>query len=202
MLRRAGPTRLTRNTSYHKNNKPYLDEVEFISIPDSTARLNALLTGEVDFIQDLDIRNVPLIEKNPDFQVQRTPSLRHFSFDMDTKVAPFDNPDVRQALKYAIDRDDIIAKVFLGEGEAGNDNPVAKIMPLWAETPPEHRYDPEAARKILADAGVKDLVVDLSVSDSAFPGAVEAGGSCICRKLWRHSTSSCAPSASDRRCTS
>ena len=66
------------------------------------ARLNALLTGEVDFIQDLDIRNVPLIEKNPDFQVQRTPSLRHFSFDMDTKVTPFDNPDVRQALKYAL----------------------------------------------------------------------------------------------------
>ncbi|TXI04448.1 MAG: peptide ABC transporter substrate-binding protein, partial [Pseudorhodobacter sp.] len=99
----------------------------------------------------------------------------HLTFDMNCSVAPFDNPAVRKALKLAIDREDIIAKVFLGEGEAGNDNPVAPIMPLWAETPPAHRYDPDAARALLAEAGVEGLVVDLSVSESAFPGAVEAG---------------------------
>ncbi len=166
-------TRLTRNTSYHKNNKPYLDEVEFISIPDSTARLNALLTGEVDFIQDLDIRNVPLIEKNPDFQVQRTPSLRHFSFDMDTKVTPFDNPDVRQALKYAIDRDDIIDKVFLGEGSKGNDNPVAVIQKYHHDIP-QREYNIEKAKEHLAKAGLDTVSVDLSVAENAFPGAIEA----------------------------
>jgi peptide/nickel transport system substrate-binding protein len=133
---------MVRNPDYHKPGLPHFDAVEFIVIPDRSARLNALLTGEVDVIEDVDIRNVGLIERNPELKVHRTPSLRHLTFDMNCSVAPFDNPAVRKALKLAIDREDIIAKVFLGEGEAGNDNPVAPIMPLWAETPPEHRYDP------------------------------------------------------------
>ncbi|NGM46037.1 ABC transporter substrate-binding protein [Rhodobacter sp. SGA-6-6] len=166
--------RLVRNPDYHKPGLPHFDAVEFINIPDSTARLNALLTGEVDVIEDVDIRNVALIEGNQGFKVHRTPSLRHLTFDMNCSVAPFDNPAVRKALKLAIDREDIIAKVFLGEGEAGNDNPVAPIMPLWAETPPPHRYDPEAARALLAEAGIEGLTVDLSTAESAFPGAIEA----------------------------
>ncbi len=166
---------MSRNPDYHKPGLPHFDEVEFIVIPDRSARLNALLTGEVDVIEDVDIRNVGLIEANPQLVVHRTPSLRHLTFDMNCQVAPFDNPAVRRALKLAIDREDIITKVFLGEAETGNDNPVAKIMPFWAETPPEHRYDPDAARALLAEAGVEGLVVDLSVADSAFPGAIEAG---------------------------
>ncbi|MBL3674845.1 ABC transporter substrate-binding protein [Paracoccus aerius] len=166
--------RLLRNPDYHKPGLPHFDEVEFISIPDRSARLNALLTGEVDVIEDVDIRNVSMIERDPDLVVHRTPSLRHLTFDMNCQTAPFDNPAVRKALKLAIDREDIITKVFLGEAEIGNDNPVARIMPFWTETPPEHRYDPEAARALLAEAGIEGLVVDLSVADSAFPGAIEA----------------------------
>ena len=96
------------------------DEVEFIAIMDATARLNAFITGEVEFIGDLDVKNIPLIERNPELAAARIPSLRHFTFDMDTSTAPFDNLDVRLALKYAIDRDDIIRKVFLGEAIKGN----------------------------------------------------------------------------------
>lgn len=93
---------------------------------------------------------------------------------MNCKVAPYDNPAVRKALKLAIDRDDILQKVFLGEGEKGNDTPVARIMPYFSETPPQHQYDPEAARAILSEAGLDGVTVDLSVAESAFPGAVEA----------------------------
>lgn len=166
-------TKLTRNPNYHKNNKPYLDEVEFISVPDATARLNALLTGEVDFIQDLDIRNVPMIEGSSDFKVQRVPSLRHFTFDMDTRVKPFDNPDVRLALKYAIDRDDIIDKVFLGEATKGNDNPVSSIQKFYHEMP-QRDYSVEKAKEHLKKAGLDSVSVDLSVAENAFPGAIEA----------------------------
>lgn len=165
--------RLVRNPNYHKNNKPWLDEVEFISVPDATARLNALLTGEVDFIQDVDIRNVPMIEGSADFHVQRVPGLRHFSFDMDTRVAPFDNPDVRLALKYALDRDDVIEKVFLGEGRKGNDNPVSQIQKFWHEMP-QRDYSVEKAKEHLAKAGMDSVSVDLHVAENAFAGAIEA----------------------------
>ena len=166
-------TRLVRNPDYHKADKPYVDEVEFISIPDATARLNALLTGEVDFISDLDIRNVPMVESSPDFEVLRVPGLRHFTFDMDTTVAPFDNNDVRLALKYAIDRDDIIEKIFLGEGRVGNDNPVSSIQTFYHEMP-QREYSIEKAKEHLAKAGMETLTVDLSVAENAFPGAIEA----------------------------
>jgi len=145
-----------------------------VNIPDSTARLNALMTGEVDVIEDVDIRNVALVERNPRLKIVRTPSLRHLTFDMNCSVAPYDNSAVRKALKLAIDREDILAKVFLGEATKGNDNPAASIMPFYAETPPQHAYDPDAARAILTKAGLDDVKVDLSVAETAFPGAVDA----------------------------
>ena len=167
-------SRLKRNPNYHKNNKPYFDEVEFINIIEPTARLNALLTGEVHMINDIDVRNISLIDRNPALKIVRTPSLRHFTFDMNTSAAPFDNIDVRLAMKYALDRDDIIEKVFLGEALKGNDTPVAQIMKYFVETPPQYEYDIEKAKAHLAKAGLDSLTVDLSVSEAAFPGAVEA----------------------------
>ena len=153
-------TGLARNPSYHKADLPHVDSCEFISIPDATARLNALLTGEVDVITDVDIRNVPMIESSADFKVLRVPSLRHFSFDMDTTVAPFDNPDVRLALKYAIDRDDIIEKVFLSEGTKGNDYPVSTIQTFY-HAMPQREYSIEKAKEHLAKAGLETVTVDL-----------------------------------------
>ncbi len=166
--------KMKRNPNYHKNNKPYFDEVEFIAIMVATARLNAFITGEVEFIGDLDVKNIPLIERNPELAAARIPSLRHFTFDMDTSKAPFDNLDVRLALKYAIDRDDIIRKVFLGEALKGNDTPVAAAMPFYTETPPQYDYNIEKAKEHLAKAGLTSLDVDLSVSEAAFPGAPDA----------------------------
>ncbi|UVK54578.1 ABC transporter substrate-binding protein [Mesorhizobium sp. AR02] len=166
--------RLIRNPDYHKPGLPHFDAVEVIQIADSAARLNALLTGEVDAIEDVDIRNVALIERNPTLKVVRTPGVRHLTFDMNCTVAPYSNPVVRKALKLAIDRDDIINKVFLGDAKKGNDNPVAESMAYYAQTPPEYKYDPEAARALLKNAGLENVTVDLSVAGVAFPGAVEA----------------------------
>ncbi len=166
--------RLKRNPDYHKPGLPHFDEIEVVNIPDGTARLNALMTGEVDVIEDVDIRNVAMVERNDRLKIVRTPSLRHLTFDMNCSVAPYDNPAVRKALKLAIDRDDIIAKVFLGEAKKGNDNPAASIMPFYAETPPQHAYDPDAAKAILKEAGLDNVSVDLSVAETAFPGAVDA----------------------------
>src|SRR3546814_7401859 len=95
---------MTRNPNYHKENKPYLDAFEFVAITDPTARANAFVTGEIDFMNDLEVNNIPLVNRSSDLEVLRVPSLRHFSFDMGTTTPPFDNPDVRMDIKYAIDR--------------------------------------------------------------------------------------------------
>ena len=63
--------RMERNPNYHKNNKPYFDGFELINIPDATARLNALLTGEVHMIGDIDVRNEPLVARNKNLRIER-----------------------------------------------------------------------------------------------------------------------------------
>ena len=170
----GSPAKFKRNPNYHKNNKPYFDEVEFLPIPDVVARTNALLTGEVQFINNLDIKTLAMLRRNTNIHVNSTQSLRHFSFDMNTQVAPFDNPHVRLALKYAIDREEILDKVFFGNATIGNDNNVAKSLKFSADTPPQYKYDPEKAKEHLKQAGLTSVTVDLSVADAAFPGAVAA----------------------------
>lgn len=170
----GSPAKFKRNPNYHKNNKPYFDEVEFVPIPDVVARTNALLTGEVHFINNLDIKTLAMLRRNRNVRVNSTQSTRHFSFDMNTQVAPFNDPNVRLALKHAIDREEILDKVFFGNATIGNDNNVAKSLKFWAETPPQYKYDVEKAKAYLKQSGLTSVTVDLSVSDAAFPGAVAA----------------------------
>jgi peptide/nickel transport system substrate-binding protein len=94
---------------------------------------------------------------------------------MNIKTAPFDNNDVRLALKYAIDREEILKKILLGHGTVGNDNPIAKSIKYAIDPKPVYSYDPEKARFHVKKAGLSTLKVDLSVADAAFPGAIDAG---------------------------
>jgi peptide/nickel transport system substrate-binding protein len=166
--------KLRRNANYHKDNKPYFDEVEFLAIQDVTARTNALITGEVHFINNCDVKTLSLLKRNADITVQNIPSPRHFSFDMNIQVAPYNNPDVRLALKYAIDRQEILNKVFFGTASLGNDNNVASSLKYAVDPKPQYAYDIDKAKFYLKKAGLSTVTVDLSVSEAGFQGATNA----------------------------
>jgi len=166
--------RMKRNPAYHKPGQPYFDAIEFVNIIDVAARTNALLTGEIDYMVDVDIKTLKMLEQNTDIEITKVSGLRHFSFSMNTKTAPFDNPDVRQALKHAIDRNDVINKAFLGNAKAANDNPAAPQIAFAVNPEPIHEYDVAKAKEYLAKAGLTTLSVDLSVAETAFPNAIDA----------------------------
>lgn len=166
--------RMRRNPDYHKPGQPYFDAIEYVNIIDVAARTNALLTGEIDYMVDADIKTLKMLEQNPDIEIVKVSGLRHFSFSMNTTVAPFDNPDVRMALKYAIDRDDVINKAFLGNAMVANDNPAAPQIAYAINPEPLHSYDIEKAKEHLAKAGLTSLSIDLSVAETAFPNAIDA----------------------------
>ncbi|MBV8651649.1 MAG: ABC transporter substrate-binding protein [Alphaproteobacteria bacterium] len=166
--------KMKRNPNYHKSGKPYFDEVEFLAIQDVAARTNALITGEVHFMNNCDIKTLSLLKRNPDISVLSTTSTRHFSFDMNTQVAPYNNPDVRLALKYAIDRQEILNKVFFGTAALANDNNVASSLKFAVDPKPQYAYDLDKAKFHLKKAGMEAVTVDLSVSEAAFPGAPNA----------------------------
>jgi len=170
-------TKMKRNPNYHKADRAWFDEVEFLVLADVTARTNALTTGEIHYMSRCDLKTLNLLQRNQDVAISEVTGLGHITLPMLVNVPPFDNLDVRMALKHAIDRQNIADKIFYGHATPGNDNPIAPPPSVqYAIDPqPRHTYDPDKAKDYLKKAGLSSLKVDLSVSDAAFEGAVDAG---------------------------
>jgi peptide/nickel transport system substrate-binding protein len=164
-----------RNPNYFVEGKPYFDNVEMLSIIDVTARTNALNTGEIHYMDRVDLKTIDLLKQNPNIDITNLTGFGHYVAPMDVRVAPFDNVDVRLALKWAINRKELVDKILLGYGTPGNDDPIAPSI-KYATTPePVYQYDPDKAKFHLKKAGLETLKVDFSTSDAAFSGAVDAG---------------------------
>ena len=97
---------LERNPNYFRDDRAFASEVVLLCIQDSSARMNALLSGEVQAIDEVDLKTVDLLKAQPNITLDQVQSSLHYTFPMRTDVAPFDNVDVRLALKHAIDRED------------------------------------------------------------------------------------------------
>jgi peptide/nickel transport system substrate-binding protein len=121
-----------------------------------------------------DLKTLNLLGRNPDVAITEVTGYGHYVFPMDVTTPPFDNVDVREALKWALNRDDIAKKVFLGHAVVGNDTPIAPSVKFYADPKPRHSYDPEKAKFHLQKAGMPNLKVNLSVADTAFNGAIDA----------------------------
>ncbi len=169
----AGVTFIATRTGAKHFAEAHFDTVEIRPILDTTARTNALMAGELDLVQSPDVRTLDMIAANPDIEIDRVTTGAHYTAPMNCKMAPFDNPDVRRAFKYAIDREELVDKILAGYGIVGNDNPISPQMKFHVELEP-HTYDPDKAKFYLKKAGYDTLKVDLSTSDISFPGANDA----------------------------
>ncbi len=170
-------TRVVRNPNYWKEGRAWFDSIENLFIPDAGARSNALITGSIHSMSNLDLKTVHLLERNKDVMVFPITGNKHAVLPMMCDVGPFDNQDVRLALKYAIDREDVVKKILRGQGEVGNDSPIgpANIYRATPEELPQKAYDPEKAKFHLKKAGLDSLKVQLSLADTAFEGAIDTG---------------------------
>ncbi len=97
----------------------------------------------------------------------------HYVFIMHCNTAPFDNNDLRMALKYAMDRQEMVDKILLGYGSVGNDFPINAAYPLFPEGIEQRAYDPEQAASYYKKSGHSGPVL-LRTSEVAFSGAVDA----------------------------
>jgi peptide/nickel transport system substrate-binding protein len=162
-----------RNPNYWKADHAFFDEVESLAINDVSARTNALRTGDVDVINRCERKTAHLLAKTPGIQMANTTGYKHTTLPMRTDKAPFDNNDVRMALKHAIDREAILKTVLRGYGELGNDHPIAQLNRYHSDELPQRQYDPDKAKFYLKKAGMDQLTVQLSAADVAFEGAVD-----------------------------
>jgi peptide/nickel transport system substrate-binding protein len=164
---------LKRFENYFRNDRAWFDSGEMRAILDATARSNALMAGEIDVLHDLSPVLVELLKSNTDVIVESIPSGSHVTMPMRNSINPFGNNDVRTALKYAIDRQALIDTIMKGQATVGNDHPVGRNMPYWADLP-QRQYDADKAKHHLKKAGMESLQVELFGSEAAFAGATDA----------------------------
>ncbi len=164
-------TSLVRHDGWHREGA-YFDKIEMIYLNDPNARQTALITGDVDAITSVDLKTLNLLKRNRNIEIDNVASGSAITLPMFCDQAPFDNADTRLALKYAINREEIVKKILFGAGIPGNDFHVSPNMPYWPDIK-QRTYDPDKARFHLKRAGHSSLDVSLSAADSVLPGAVD-----------------------------
>lgn len=151
----------------------YFDKVVLTVLNDPNARQTALVTGDVDAITQLELKTLALLQRDPNIEIDNVPSAAAITMPMHCDTAPFDNVDVRNALKLAVNRDELMEKIAFGAATKGNDFHHSPAMPYWPDDIPQTDYDPDQAKALLAKAGAEGLSVNISVADSVFSGAVD-----------------------------
>ncbi|WP_347309983.1 ABC transporter substrate-binding protein [Defluviimonas sp. SAOS-178_SWC] len=166
--------KLERNENDHRSDRGWFDSVELIAVNDGAARVNAILTGAAHVVAEVDTSVAQRVGTAPNIKLVSRTSPGFNLFDMQTAQAPFNDNNVRLALKYAIQRDEFVDKILNGFGTVANDNPIGPSYRFHDASIEQHSYDPDRARYHLKQAGLDSINVELSVSDSAFEGSVSA----------------------------
>lgn len=143
---------LEKNPNYWKAGYPKLDQVIFKVIPDNSARLTALRSGQIDLMDGLNPDDVSVIEADPNLQLfERAPNnVGYLGFN--TQKAPFDDPLVRRALNYAVNKDALIDGLYNNLAVSAK-NPIPPGYLGYNDSLEEYTYNPELAKELLAQAG-------------------------------------------------
>ncbi|HTR58553.1 MAG TPA: ABC transporter substrate-binding protein [Casimicrobiaceae bacterium] len=156
-----------RNEGYWKPNRPYLDEIEFVGITDESARVNALLAGQVDLVSAVDPRSIERIKGTGKYTVFETKSVSYTDLIVRVDRAPGNNPDFVLALKYLLNRDQILNTIQLGNGALANDQPIAANNRFYFKGLPQRAYDPDKAKWHLQKANIGSAAIPVVASPAA-----------------------------------
>lgn len=164
-----------RNPNYYISDKGFFESGEMLGIQDPNSRTTAMISGEVDYVGGVDPKTADLLGKKPGVNMLEVTGMQHYLFAMRTDLAPYDNNDVRLALKYAMDREDILSKVLRGHGSLGNDNPISPVNRYHAgDSIPQRQYDPDKAKFHMKKAGMEGATFELSATNGLFEGALDS----------------------------
>ncbi len=161
-----------RNPHYWGSEGPYVDEIEYVGIGDPTARVNALLSGDIDIMMDLDPKLAHLIQNSPRTNLLRAPNAQYSGLVQMLDRKPTSDNNLRLAMKYAIDREMTLKNVYKGYGHIGNDHPIAPTDRYYNNDIPQRVYDPDKARYYIKKAGLENKKLDLYTSTVTGAGAI------------------------------
>src|SRR6056297_3394113 len=163
-----------RNPNHWRDDVAWVDSCEMLSIVDQNARTTALVSGDVHAIDRVDLKAAALLGRKPGVTVESLAGTQHYTFAMSTNQDPYTDNNVRQALKYAINREELVEKILFGYGSVGNDHPIGEGQRFYNTELEQKTYDPDKAKWHLKQAGLDSVDVSLSSADAAFVGSVDA----------------------------
>src|SRR5829696_7011056 len=161
-----------KHANYWRENEPYVDELIIIDFTEPTAKVNALLGGQVQAINNVPFSQLSTIQGNSKFRavISETGSWQPITMRVD--AAPFDDNRVRQAFRLMADREQMVQQVLSGQGRIANDL-YAPYDDCYADDLPQREQDLDKVKSLLKQAGQSDLRVELVTGD-IFRGVVEA----------------------------
>ncbi|MFZ5675239.1 MAG: ABC transporter substrate-binding protein [Pseudomonadota bacterium] len=130
---------------------PKIDGISFKTIPELTGRVTALLNDEIDVTWGVPDDQIPSLQSNSDVTVSIVPSVLYYYNWFNSSRGPFKDARVRQAMWHAVDVKQVVGDLLPLTGSIGK-APIAETVFGYAPQEP-YSYDPELAKKLLAEAG-------------------------------------------------
>jgi len=155
-----------RNPNYWRSGQPYFDQVVIIDFPDDSARVNALLGGQIDAMTDVPPAQVAVVNGRPSTKVLESPSAAWTPICMRVDAEPFTDVRVRRAMRLIANRPQMIQQGLSGHGVLGNDL-YAPFDEAYAKSFPQRKQDIAQAKSLLKAAGKENLTVDLQSTNGA-----------------------------------
>jgi len=160
---------------YWKSNRGNFDRVEVTYVNDPTARVNALISNQVDAINRVPARMVKLLGGNKNVTISRSAGTgNRYGFAAQTDKGIYANKDLMMSLKFGIDRKKIVDNVFSGYASVGNDHTVGVKMKFYDKAQTLTSFDPDKAAFHFKKSGVTSPI-ELMVSDGAFTESADCG---------------------------
>ncbi|WP_210493765.1 ABC transporter substrate-binding protein [Microvirga antarctica] len=146
---------LSRNEAYWDKGLPKLAGLKFNIVPESATRQVGLINGQFAMLPNIDAATALQLKGKPGVKLAETLELAYSLVGMNVSKPPFDNPKVREALNYALNRQEIVEAALFGAGVPGG--PLSPALKSWAvdvKTFPCYTTDPAKAQALLKEAGV------------------------------------------------
>lgn len=162
-----------KNKDFYEAGKPYVDGLEMHLIADVTALTNAVLSGTVNFSNEIPPKDWQSVQATPGITGQTLEGSRFYWLIPNNTVKPFDNPKVRQAIAHVINREAIVAGTFFGQA-----TPIlGGTIPAWNWGYAGLKvFDPKGdvakAKALMAEAGHPDGFTTTMTMVSSFPAMV------------------------------
>jgi peptide/nickel transport system substrate-binding protein len=153
----------TASDDYYKTTEngdqlPYLDQVTIEAYPEASSRVTALRNGEIDIMYQVPAAQFERVNSISDVEATEIPGGYVFPIAMDTETEPFDDLRVRQAIKYAVDKEALLSVAQQGRGTVVQNTPIGPPYEYYADL--DHMFgrtaEIEKANELLDEAGYGD----------------------------------------------